>query len=244
MPVCMCSNCESEGVVKIMNAFHKTSRSDLKNLIETPILEPSIPSKATIPYLWYPPKVVVSTLKPVVCERDDLIQLEEDFVELAVSLVVHFERLYCESPLKNSGLQPEALFSWDNAWQIVKNYKLVLAGLCLRKLLGSQAVLGTFEMVQEVVQLWLNSNAYFNIESKLEEIQVEKDQDYLDDMLIEAEHEAEKKIQYQNKIDQENAAAEQKCQRLEKAAQKYEKQELARENRRKKIEGDSTPLRD
>lgn len=103
---------------------------------------------------------------------------------------------------------------------------------------------GMFQMIQDVIQLWLNSDAYFNIESKLEFIQVEKDQDYLNQLLIEAEHDAEKQIQTQKKLDQATAVAERKRERLEKAAEKYEKQEEAREKRRKKIEGDSNGLRE
>lgn len=141
-------------------------------------------------------------------------------------------------------MKPEVYFSRENAWLIVKNYQLVLGGLCLRKLLGSQAIPGTFEMFHNVIQLWLNSDAYSKIDSTLEGIQVQEDQNYLDELLIEAEHEAEKNLQKQNKIEQAKAVAERKRERLEKAAQKYERQELARENRRKKIEGDTSALRE
>ncbi|KAH9815937.1 hypothetical protein DFH28DRAFT_1125990 [Melampsora americana] len=111
-----------EGAVQLINAFQKTSKSDLSHLIATPVLNRSNPSEATLPYLWYPPKLIVSTIKPSICKRDDPICLEEEFVELAVSLVGHSEILYRNSPLKNCGLALDILFNQEHAWFIVKNY--------------------------------------------------------------------------------------------------------------------------
>lgn len=67
-------------------------------------------NEPTIPYLWVPPKPSVSNIKPSICKRDDPIRLQEEYIDLAVSLVGHFELLYADSPLKNSGLDPELLF--------------------------------------------------------------------------------------------------------------------------------------
>lgn len=115
MSICLCSNCEPEGALQLINAFPKTSRFDLDDLIKTPILDQTGQIKSTLPYLWYPPKVVVSTLKPGLCKTDDQIRMDQDYVELAVSLVGHFERLYRQSPLKNSGLLPEIFFTREQA---------------------------------------------------------------------------------------------------------------------------------
>ncbi|EGG11820.1 uncharacterized protein MELLADRAFT_88872 [Melampsora larici-populina 98AG31] len=244
MPNCTCSNCEPEGAVQLINAFRKTSKSDLSHLISTPVLDLSNPLESTLPYLWYPPKLVVSTIKPLICKKDDPIRLKEDFVELAVSLVGHFEILYRKSPLKNCGVAPDVLFNREHAWLIVKNYKLILDGLCLRKLLGSQAVPGIFQMINTCIQLWLHSDAYAHLELEMDMAQVEEDQNYLDDMLIEAEYEAEKQVQLLRKADEARAVEARKAARLEKAAEKYEKEELARESRRKKMEGKQTVVRD
>ncbi|KAH9815459.1 hypothetical protein DFH28DRAFT_928000 [Melampsora americana] len=244
MPDCNCSNCQPEGAVQLINAFRKTSKSDLSHLIATPILDQSNPTQATLPYLWYPPNLVVSTIKPVICKKDDSIRLESEFVDLAVSLLGHFEILYRKSPLKNCGLAPDVLFNREHAWLIVKDYRLISEGLCLRKLLGSQAIPGIFQMINDCIQLWLHSEAYSRLELKLELNQIEEDQNYLDEMLIEAEYEAEKQAQILRKADEARAVEERKAVRLQKAAEKYEKEEIARENRRKKMEGSQTHIRD
>ncbi|EGG07802.1 uncharacterized protein MELLADRAFT_62353 [Melampsora larici-populina 98AG31] len=74
--------------------------------------------------------------------------------------------------------------------------------------------------------------------------QIDEDQNYLDEILIEAEHEAEKQAQILRKEDEARAVEERKATRLQKAAEKYEKEEIAREQRRRRMEGSQTHIRD
>lgn len=243
MTKCQCSNCNAEGGVQLINEFRTTSRSDLSHLIETPVMKPKTSTDLTEPYLWYPPKPIVSNVKQLICKQDDPIRLEEEFVELAVALVGNFEILFASSALKNSGILPEVLFNREHAWLIVKNYNLISEGLCLRKILGSQTIPELFKMIHDCIHEWLSSEHFSKLQSRIDMAQIEEDQHYLDERLLEFEYKTEKESQRLQKLEAARAVQRRKEERLEKAAEKYERQELAQERRRNKMEGASALVR-
>lgn len=98
---------------------------------------------------------------------------------------------------------------------------------------------GIFKMIKDCIDLWFTSDSYASLQLKNEMLEVHEDQEYLNELIIEAEYEAERETQRLKRLEQAKAIEERKAQRLEKAAEKYERQELAREARRKKMQGDS-----
>ncbi|KAH9817458.1 hypothetical protein DFH28DRAFT_1155458 [Melampsora americana] len=154
-------------------------------------------------------------------------------VELVVSLICKFERLFAATYPTDCDMDPSDVFDCEEAWQIVKNASAVSNGEFLRAILGGGSLPGLYETIKSCITTWYKSQVYLDHRQELEDQQVILDQEILNEQLI--EEEICKQLRLKQVERDEKAARIQAAKklRLEKQAEKMRNAEEEKDRRRR-----------
>lgn len=229
MPACRCSNCEPEDAARIIRLLPSTRSEDLEELLASSSTEPKDISR--LQNTKTAMKRKAATGIPLVCKKDDPIRINTAMIDLAVSLMGSFEKVFTETYPLGCHMQASTLFKREDAWQIVKNYDAVLNGVFLREILGGERLPGHFESIKECIQDWLRSESFKTHQEEIEDIEIYQDQELLDLELVEEEHREQARLKLAEKAVKEAAIAERKRYREERAVEAQRLKEEKRERR-------------
>ncbi|EGG09853.1 uncharacterized protein MELLADRAFT_103982 [Melampsora larici-populina 98AG31] len=186
MRQCRCSQCDPQGCARIIRLLPFTKAQEFDSLLKSSPTQPEDVSR-----FGFPKKITKRKFSgdiPVICKHNDSIRLSVPMIDLAVILVGKFEALFQQYYPSGSHMMSEWLFDREDAWQIVKNHEAVHNGIFLREILGGETVPGQFALVNECINLWLQSPVYHQHQQDLADEQIRLDQEFLDSNLIEEEH--------------------------------------------------------
>lgn len=159
MPMCRCSGCDPVGAIQLITKLPLTRKSEFDELMAAPTIEPSVFSNLH-PVLKPQEPILRAVEKIVICKENDPIRTQEPMIEIAADLLGSFEDLFLQTYPAGSELIPSDLFTVEDAWAIVKNYDLLDKEQNLQKLLGSEAICGTYAMVRCCIQQWKCSDIF------------------------------------------------------------------------------------
>ncbi|KAH9808390.1 hypothetical protein DFH28DRAFT_909798, partial [Melampsora americana] len=228
-----CSNCDPQGAAQLIRLLPQTKSADLEFLMSSFPLQPEDESLLNIPKKSRKRKA--SSNVPLVCKLDDPIRLNVPLIDLTVSIIGNYERLFKKTYPTDPPYPPKTIFSREDAWQIAKNYTSVLNGMFLQEILGGQTVPGLFESITASVNSWLQSDSYKQHQDKIEDIQISVDQEYLDTQLIEEEHEEQSRLKAVERELKAQGIAEQKRLRAEKTAEMSRSKQQKQANKNREI---------
>lgn len=215
MTVCQCSNCDPQSAARLILLLPTTNVFELNDLMS------SRPSGAEDLSLLNLPNHItkrkMTSIIPLVCKANDPIRVHVPMIDLAVSIIGHFEQLFHEIYPIDPQMKPETLFDREDAWQLVKNYGSVANGCFLRDILGGETLPGMFIMIIECIRTWLRSESYKQHENELEDLRIANDQEVLDTMLVEEEHQEELRLKALPKKIKAEEIAKRKVLRIQKA---------------------------
>lgn len=232
MATCRCSNCDPHGAARIIRLLPHTKLQDLDELISSRSDGSEDVSLLHIPKSGTKRKM--TCLIPLVCKANDPIRMNVPMIDLAVSIMSHFEILFNQTYPVDAQMSQQTLFNREDAWKLVKNYELVSNGIFLREILGGQILPGMFNMIIQCIQSWYRSESYFQHQSELQDIQIANDQDILDTNLIEEEHQEEIRLRSLAKAAKAQEVANQKVQHIAKAMEVSRLKEKKRSDKQKK----------
>lgn len=154
-------------------------------------------------------------------------------IDLTVSLIGNFEKLFQKTYPIEGDLAGEDVFDREEAWQIVKNVGSVANGEFLRAILGGESLPGLYEMIIQCITEWYQSPVYLNHRQELEDAQVILDQEILNEALIEEDNLERVGMKQAQREAKSNRIRADKQLRLEKQAERLRMAEEARDQRRR-----------
>lgn len=154
-------------------------------------------------------------------------------IDLTVSLIGNFEKLFQKTYPIEGDFAGEDVFDREEAWQIVKNVGLVANGEFLRAILGGESLPGLYEMIIQCITEWYQSPVYLNHCQELEDAQVILDQEILNEALIEEDNLERVRMKQVQREAKSNRIRADKQLRLEKQAERLRMAEEARDQRRR-----------
>lgn len=241
MSICNCSECDPDGAIWLVEQLPYTCDSEFDALISSQTRQRDRVENSlnTCPI---ESRSTVINIKLPVCFRKDIIQSQEIFSKLHASLMDHFYKLFHNTYPQGSELRPEHLFNQQHAWNIVKNHAGVLHKPNLAKLIGSEAILGTFSMILNCIQTWKCSQGYLAYIEELADSQITQEQSVLDGIILEQEQQEHAKIKALEKAKIDVEVVERKRIRLEKLQAKRTKAANQKERKRKRTKEDALAL--
>lgn len=233
MRPCHCSNCNPQDAARVIRLLPHTKSSNLNELLQSSSIENEDISIFNIDKQVKKRKFT-STI-PIACPKDDPIRINIPLIDLAVSLVEGFNRLFAQTYPEHAHILPGSLFNREDAWQLVKNYSAISEGVFLREILGGQTVPGLFTMIINCIHVWFRSPSFEKHKQALEDLQMENDQEILNDQLLEDEHEEMLHLKLVEQASKAAGIAERKRLRLEKSARIQEEKEEKQLIRQRKL---------
>lgn len=186
MRQCRCSNCDPQGAARILRLLARTASSDFDNLLNAHPTD--LEDVALLQFPKTSVKRKFSSNLPLVCKSQDPIRVSVPMVDLAVSLIGNFERLFAITYPKDCDIEASSIFDQEEAWQVVKNVSAVQNGEFLRLILGGESLPGLYDMILTCIKDWYESKVYIDHLQELKDTQVVLDQEILNDELIEEDH--------------------------------------------------------
>lgn len=161
LPICRCSNCDPIGALELIRKLKSTGRKDIQDMINEPTIGTTLPNSSFLVQLpIQTAKRKDRTNRPLICLETDPIRDSGPLIELAGSLIEGFDTLFHEQHHHSSMLIPFDLFTYEHAWQIVKNFAEILECRHLRGIMGSEPLKGTFDMIIGCIKAWNDSDHY------------------------------------------------------------------------------------
>lgn len=241
MPICRCSECDPEGAEQLLAQLASTCASDFDSLIEAPTIDPKL-FESSFKRTQIQSSVDIITSKLPICSRNDKIRSEETFNVLCSSLTDAFDTLFKITYPEGSELKANNLLTQEKVWNIIKNYTCVLEGNNLRKVLGSEPIVGTFEMIAKCIQGWRSSQSFQDYTDKIEDRMIIDDQEILNAAIFEEERQEAITFKQLEKARIKSEQDERKRVRLENQAAKRKKEADKKEEKRRKAEDDALVL--
>ncbi|EGG05678.1 uncharacterized protein MELLADRAFT_87874 [Melampsora larici-populina 98AG31] len=177
MPACRCSNCDPAlAEMLIKNQKYSTSENFddvlvMKDMILSSQKSSDQPSDSNTnssalidPALSHPQLVDLTnsdtSATKFECPEEDSIRTDTAMLALFNLIVRSFNQMFNDQYGTNSDLTPKLLLKHKKIWLLTKNYSQLLNGLHIRSILGTEPIVGTFEMIYRSIHLWKHSDIY------------------------------------------------------------------------------------
>lgn len=237
LPKCRCSNCDPVGAIQLIGKLKRTSRSGIQELINEPTIESTLSERSFLEQLpIQTAKRKDKTNRPLICVKTDSIRDSLPLIDLKGSLIEGFEVIFHEQHHRSSMLIPSDLFNDEHAWQIVKNFTDIIQGRHLRGIMGSEPVIGTFDMVMNCIKSWMASNIYLVYLEELEQVKRKKQNDYNAGAAILASYQAQQIEKAEKRKRKDEEIQNRKKIRSEKVAKATELCEMKKRGLMDKLE--------
>ncbi|KAH9813430.1 hypothetical protein DFH28DRAFT_1128908 [Melampsora americana] len=137
---CLCSNCEPDLLVGLMDSQMHVTHATFADVVTS-----------TVPVPIRKDNVIVEPKRPsslnslvLTCPAKDRCRTSPAFIQLQEQLLRNFDSLYSSLfPRDNNFISREAMLSGQHAWELAKNSDIMINENSLRKVLGSEAVMGS-----------------------------------------------------------------------------------------------------
>lgn len=184
MPVCKCSNCDSMGAKELMNNqkkmtienFERTVSGLNGSLSEEDIilnLETSSHGRFQGPIRTesLDNDLIPDPQLPIMfdCPTLDDIRKDEAMKELFNLFCQRFETIFQHRFGAASDQMACQLLPPEKIWLLTKNFSQLLNGLHIRMIIGSEPILGTYDMIYRTINDWKTSQIYRVNEERIKE---------------------------------------------------------------------------